>query len=140
DRNLLNVGLSIGQRDRDVVSITPFPPPLPFVSRVTTSQKIRPLRAYIRDEFRVSDHLALTGELKVQRLSLDSTTLLQIGAAARPPVIIDVEKTKLLPTFIADYRPNAHTGVRLRARRLITGIKDFELLEPHDLFLFSLRD
>jgi hypothetical protein len=57
-----------------------------------------------------------------------------------PPVKLDLNRTEVLPTLIAEYRPAPDTGVRLRVRRGFGGLRDFQLLSPTDVFLSPLDD
>jgi outer membrane receptor protein involved in Fe transport len=136
EKHLLSIGLSYGQRRFDDNSITPLPFPFPTL-QVYVLRETRPLEVYLRDEFQATNSLKLTGEIKMQRVTYEQ--LLTSTFSPLPRQVEDTS-TQVLPTLIADYRPNQRTGLQVRLRKVMGTIEDFELLSPHDQFLFSLDD
>jgi hypothetical protein len=135
----LSAGLFAGKRRQDIDSfLAGFPPFFPDTS-FRTNFNIRTTGGYLRDEYQHSKRLSLIGELKVQSTKLDST-FQQIAPFATPPVNISLDRTEVLPTFIAEYRPDLDTGVRLRVRRMFGALRDFQLLSPTDTLLSPLDD
>ena len=78
----------------------------------------------------------------MQRMEYEQILNIQLLSSPLPPYARQdtVSTTQILPTLIADYRPNERTGLKLRLRKLMGTIDDFELLSPRDQFLFSLND
>lgn len=136
-RHLLSIGFSYGHRAFDGSA---FNPGLFFSSQIYTLQSTRPLQIYARDEYQATNRLKVTGELKVERLEYEQRLDIQFGPFPPSSRHLKESTTQVLPTFIADYRPNERTGLQLRLRKLMGGINDFELLTPRDTFLFSLDD
>src|SRR5690606_24035662 len=64
DRHFLSIGGNFGQRHVDDDTFFPGPP---FSSLLTTRIKSQSMQFYVRDEFRATDRLKLTGEIKVER-------------------------------------------------------------------------
>jgi tetratricopeptide (TPR) repeat protein len=135
----ISAGLFAGKRKFDVnLFLAGFPPFFPD-QRTRVNNDISIYGAYIRDDYDVNDKLRLIGELKVIHAKGESA--LQFIEPVSSSIPADIrEKTAFLPTFIAEYRIGANTGVRLRVRRLFGGVRDFELLSPVDTFVSPLNN
>lgn len=137
--SLLSAGFALGSRKRQVnaESSNPDPTMMPFF--IVGSTKIQPYQAYLRDESRLSTRLTLIAEMQVQRLDIHEN-LAFIGLDGIPSTQEDRSKTLGLPNVIVSYQPDARSGLRVRFRRLLASVSDFQLLAPTDVFLFSFAD
>ena len=137
--NYISAGVFAGKRSRAIkLFLAGFPPFFPDQESLNNID-LTVYGAYIRDEFEVSEKLRLIGELKGMHFKgVSSFEIFGLSSISRPQA--ELASSNFLPTFIAEYRPNFHTEVRLRARRLAGGIRDFELLSPTDTFLSPLND
>ncbi|MCS6862525.1 MAG: TonB-dependent receptor [Abditibacteriales bacterium] len=141
-QHFLSVGLSKGRSDfvQDLFA-EGFAggPDRRSVFDVTT----RAFQAYVRDEIRFNDRWTLIGELQYQKVRADGVFSL-FDPRRRGRLLASapsrVEKEAVLPTFILAHQPSGRSGVRLRARRLVGTVSDFQILAPTDVFLFSLAD
>jgi tetratricopeptide (TPR) repeat protein len=142
-RHSFTVGGSWGQRRfngttfQEAIPPDPFFPGFPAIT-TTSRTKLNFGQLYMRDNWQVSNKFSLMGELKVERLDYRQNN--QMVPPLFPLSDIDDTTTMVLPNVVATYRPNARSGVRFRARRLFTPLRDFELLAPRDVFLFSMGD
>lgn len=155
DRHYFSAGIAAGRRkvkNDGFVFVPPPPPPLPPIAMSLTNQGDRTVNAeaiYLRDEWKATPKLTLTGELKGRRLRDDLMFQGTISPPPPPPppplppfpATINNNSNrkgfKGLPTLVAEYQIAPSTGIRFRARRLSGSIEDFELLSPTDVFLFS---
>ncbi len=133
-KNYLSAGFGLGSARHDTnFFFGAFPPYVPD-QKFMVATRIRSTEAYIRDDLSPSKRLTLTGELQLKKLDQNS------AVQFTKPVILPrsfhelVNGVFVLPKFVLDYRLNADTGIRLRARRVLGAITDFELLHPTDLF------
>lgn len=121
-RNYLSAGFSAAKANtKDVLLPGSFPFPISEIKN-----RYRTQQAYLRNEFRSSARLTLTGELQWEQTDEKPTPFL---------ASISRSKTFLLPKFIVDYKAGKNDTVRLRARRFAGKGVDMELLRPSDLFL-----
>jgi len=139
DKHNLSAGIFAGKRNREInLFLTGFPPIFPDQESLSNVD-LNFYGGYIRDEYELSRKLRLIGELKATHLSGESSLEI-IGLSSISTSPTNLKQSSLLPTFIAEYQPSSSTEVRLRARRLAGGIRDFELLSPTDTFLSPLND
>ncbi|HVF85556.1 MAG TPA: TonB-dependent receptor [Abditibacteriaceae bacterium] len=133
-KNYLSAGLGLGRARRDGdFFFGAFPPFVPN-QRFAIETRIRSAEAYVRNDFSPNKRLTLTGEVQLRHLKSDS------AIQFTEPVVIPrlanefVNRVFVLPKFVLDYRLDVNTGIRLRARRVLGAVTDFELLRPTDLF------
>jgi len=129
-------GFSYGNRSR--VNEGSFnlygPPPL----NSNQFETIKPLQGYIRDELNVGRLWSYTFEAQyIQEFPTGHATL---TGGLYPPFRSRDSKDVVLPYFIADYKPDSSTVVRLRYHRIAASQEDFQLLQPDDDFLISYAD
>ncbi|MDQ3814854.1 MAG: TonB-dependent receptor, partial [Armatimonadota bacterium] len=98
--------------------------------------RLRAEGAYVRDEYLLSNRLSVIGEIQLQHLSRFSTQR-DLLPEATEPELSEGSKTALLPKLVLAYQPNARTGIRFRARRVLATPQDFQLLSPTDVFFES---
>lgn len=135
----LSVGAYSGQRKADVnLLLAGFPPFIPDF-RFITDVDDRQSGIYVRDEFEPSKSFSLIGEAKLDKLKINSSSRL-VEPFVTAPLVTKIDRTEFLPSAIAEYRPTSRTNLRLRARRVAGGNRDFQLLSPHDTFLSLLND
>ena len=133
-KNYLSAGFGLGRARRDTdLFFGAFPPFVPDLA-FTINTRVRSAEAYIRNDFSPNNRLTLTGELQVKKLENDSSTQITRPVVLPPSNSKFVDRVFVLPKFVLDYRLNADTGIRLRMRRVLGSITDFELLHPTDLF------
>lgn len=133
-KNYLSAGFGLGSARSNTNFF--FGAFLPYVpdQKFMTANRVRSAEAYIRDDFSPSKRLTLTGELQLKKLDQNS------AVQFTKPVVLPrsfhelVNGVFVLPKFVLDYRLNADTGIRLRVRRVLGAITDFELLRPTELF------
>lgn len=139
-RNDMSIGIGTGRLKNDnssTFSGLPFPPIPP--NAVNTRLNIRATEAYIRDTFTINRKTTLIGELKAIRNKATSNFQQTLPF----PVAFDStlnDKTNVLPTALLIHQISPRSGIRLRARRTVGRVTDFELLAPVDVFLFSYQD
>jgi hypothetical protein len=106
---------------------------------VLTKFQLRPQGAYIRDEWRASRKLRLTGEVQLQKIRFDFRN--QYLLPEEEPASTSSESSTVgLPNMVAEYRLSERSGLRARYRRIFGTLDDFQLLRPNDLFLYSDLD
>lgn len=136
ERHLFSFGGALGTRRQNRNDLARALDPMfpDFASH--TNNDYRQAELYVRDEFQLSRRVRVTGEMKALRLrnALRSEVVSPPGF---PAARSGREVTVGLPTFIAEYRPDARSGLRVRYRRLFGTIEDFQLLAPTDVFSFS---
>jgi len=132
-KNYLSAGFGMGSARRDTdFFFGAFPPFVPD-QKFMVATRIRSTEAYIRDDFSPSKRLTLTGELQLKKLVNNGD--IQFTKPFMPRSNTQsVDGIFVLPKFVLDYRLNADTGIRLRVRRVVGAVNDFELLHPTDLF------
>lgn len=138
DRHSLSAGLFAGKRRQDLQTNL-FLSLLGLTFKDRSQIDLQPAGAYVRDEFRWNERLILTGEMQVQRLQLG---VRQQDIAPFPGPqrqTVDNRATVGLPNLIAEYRVSPRTSMRARARKLFGSVRDFQLLTPTDVFLFSFN-
>ncbi|RYX81537.1 tetratricopeptide repeat protein [bacterium] len=136
DQWSLSAGFSTGQRRYDVVTDFSFGDTT-FISNSNAIAQNNV--AYTRVAFTPSTKLKLEGELKIRSLSRQAIAGFRIEPSTdppSPPFTQRVEGGELLPTVVGTYQAGPSTLLRFRARRIVDGIEDFELLSPTDLFGF----
>ena len=138
----LSVGIGAGYRAfRANSNFFPIPDPDPTLSfaglNLLVDTNVRTFRAYVRDTWTIGTDLTLTGEMRVERVDshVSNETLAPDGTPSTPPTTLDT--TVGLPALIVAYLPDVRDGLRLRIRKLLGTIQDFDLLSPTDVFLFS---
>ncbi len=139
DKWHLEAGVSTGQRRFDV-AVANDAPASTFIYFLDSNIIAHNSVAYGRLAFEPSARLKLEGELKVR--SFDQHSLSFFSRHPIDPTTLPSSDTvqqggELLPSIIATYRSGRATVLRFRARRLLGGIDDFELLSPTDVFGFD---
>ena len=130
-RHRLVAGLSVGQRNNDGRSN--FGGPFPF--RGNSFVNLDQQTLYVRDEWQASQRLLVIGEMGLQRLKYQ-----RLNRTIEPPspdMEMQTDNTVGVPNLVVNYRAGRSSELRLRARRLFTGIEDFRLLAPNDVFFLS---
>lgn len=138
DRHRLVAGLTAGVRKRHVDSFIPSPPPLPLFSSAVDN-RVKQLGAYLRDEYQANERLRVIGELQFLQLDFTQSAVI-ISPPNIPSSFINRKSATGLPYLVFDYRAGARSNARLRARRLMGLIRDFQLLQPTDVFSLSRED
>ncbi len=138
-RNQLTAGLALGRRTRNTNSVVPLLPNQP-PSVSNGGVQVRQAQAWVRDTFALSPRLSLAGEMRV--LNLDYNSAFSSTIPGLPPFSRQEQArfTTGVPLFIASYQLDERSALRLRARRLLPTVRDFELLLPNDPFALSSED
>ncbi|BCM94070.1 hypothetical protein IAD21_05967 [Abditibacteriota bacterium] len=137
----LSAGFSLGRSRLDQASLL-----LPAIPTDSTFRNLfgvttRTTQFYLRDEWKINERLALTGELQYQKANANG--LLSIFDGSGNPLFstqTSLTKGVFLPAFIMDYRLNKRSGLRFRARRTFGNIREFQLLSPLDEFASSTSE
>jgi len=133
ERNRFSAGVSLGRRNRDFSNRQAVPSPL----ALDGGTRIRATSAYIRDEMKLGERLSVIGEMQLQNLRFTK----EPGRFTKPFVsVIPGKETKTsagVPKLILSYRPDARSSYRLRVRRVLGSVTDFQLLTPNDSFLLD---
>jgi len=137
-RHLLSAGASVGRIKRtSEIFFGGIPGLIPDFSLIDDAT-VRAASAYIRNDFKVSSRFNVAGEVRVQKLDVDTTSRTVLPGPPTSTSANPVDKTSVQPSLIAEYQLNDRSGVRFRARRLVGAVEDFQLLSPTDVFLTSL--
>jgi hypothetical protein len=135
---LLSAGVFAGKRHAAIDARFDYPGDQ-IVERVVTRFNLRPQGAYLRDEWRASRNLRLTGEVQLQKIRFDFRSQ-YLSPETEPPDVTSESSTVGLPNVVADYRLSPRSGLRARYRRIFGTVDDFQLLRPNDTFLYSDLD
>jgi tetratricopeptide (TPR) repeat protein len=138
-RYQISAGLAFGRRRRDSNSVLPLFPGAPPAT-TSANLRVRQAQAWARGTFAVSPRLSLAGELRV--LNLDYRSPRAFSAPGLPPnnTLVQSRFTTGVPLFIAAYQVDERSALRLRARRMVASVRDFELLLPNDPFSLAQED
>ena len=130
----LSFGASLGTRRFDADLLAKTPPGLPFPDiRRKRNSRVEQETLYLRDAFRLSSKLSVTAEMKLVRVE-NSNIVTRFA-----PVSTIRTTTAGVPNLIVAHRLSRSSELRFRARGLIGGVDDFDLLAPTDVFLYSFE-
>ncbi len=130
----LSLGASLGTRRFDVDFLAKTPPGLPFPDfRLKTDNRVEQESLYLRDAFRLASKLSIMAEIKMVRVENRNTKTVFAPSNA------EKETTAGVPNLVTNYRLGRGSELRFRARGLVGGVNDFDLLAPTDVFLYSFE-
>ncbi len=137
----LSGGFSLGSSrlDQNLLLLPSVPVGPTF--RSLLGVKTRTTQLYLRDEWKLSERLMLTGELQYQKASADGLFTVLDGSGTLLSSAPDhLSKGVFLPALVMAFQLDKRSNLRLRTRRIFGNISDFQLLAPLDEFDLSTRN
>ncbi|BCM90610.1 hypothetical protein IAD21_02464 [Abditibacteriota bacterium] len=140
----LILGWSLGQRRLIDASDSVFNAPTGTVHFLTNNdQRARAQTGYARAVWTPSSQWRVEAEMRYRRLNLAKNSSVSVDPpdpnVVFPPNVSNRTVSAGLPGLVVLFRPSQSTTLRLRSRRTMGSIEDFDLLAPTDLFLVSLQ-